>query len=631
MADLGGTFTAEQGLLAALAKPRAKTEKVELGQQNMQFSMTEKDELGNEVPMDLSKFRMPKRADKQLKRDAVKGETLALHHKDMRLGYTPPMDDFQKLKDKANDRRVRHDAAAKRFDGRLKEVSEELEERVLASGKAVQELLGEVDRDLAGVFAVLNNDDILREQPEHGFVLQQWELCAAQCARRTAAIELFRDDLEGLEVERGELVGAALRELADAMVAIAYALPPEIQRLVEVEVHALNLVLIGNRRAHADLTARLAKRDVAVYVDSRTAWLLREKAWRELRHERALRVFDDTINSRRFVNPQRRRDEFEALRASQRERHEETRMVLLRELAALDPEDGTLASAAARALLARFEALRDEETGATEAGFDKLRAALLASTEEAAAVREELRGELHVYAALAQEGDLTELSAPLLAQVADESLDEYWRMGGALKPTLQSIAALMASPRIIYAEELTELRSKIDLLVECLPLAELLEVQGKGGERAALVGTLEQVRKAAKADLPALLPLLKAQAAALSQVAGLPPLQAGALSGAADGLGAVLDEYEATQRAYEHTMKKQKAGKQTDFAASLGLDTTQINMAGVRHAQRELAMVVHATALRDGARVLPLLCIYLNLLPFYILKNAAVLRCCCFN
>jgi hypothetical protein len=86
-----------------------------------------------------------------------------------------------------------------------------------------------------------------------------------------------------------------------------------------------------------------------------------------------------------------------------------------------------------------------------------------------------------VYAALAQEGDLTELSAPLLAQVADESLDEYWRMGGALKPTLQSIAALMASPRIIYAEELTELRSKIDLLVECLPLAELLERSAVAG------------------------------------------------------------------------------------------------------------------------------------------------------
>ena len=51
-------------------------------------------------------------------------------------------------------------------------------------------------------------------------------------------------------------------------------------------------------------------------------------------------------------------------------------------------------------------------------------------------------------------------------------------------------------------------------------------------------------------------------------------------------------------------MKKQTAGKQTDFAASLGLDTTQINMAGVRHAQRELAMVVHATALRDGAQEL---------------------------
>ena len=91
-----------------------------------------------------------------------------------------------------------------------------------------------------------------------------WEKVVA--ARAAAGV-----GLEGLEVERGELVGAALRELADAMVAIAYALPPEIERLVEVEVHARNLVLIGNRRAHADLTARLAKRDVAVYVDSRTA------------------------------------------------------------------------------------------------------------------------------------------------------------------------------------------------------------------------------------------------------------------------------------------------------------------------------------------------------------------------
>ena len=39
MSDLGGTYLAEQGLLAALNQPRKKTEKVELGQQSLQFTV----------------------------------------------------------------------------------------------------------------------------------------------------------------------------------------------------------------------------------------------------------------------------------------------------------------------------------------------------------------------------------------------------------------------------------------------------------------------------------------------------------------------------------------------------------------------------------------------------------------
>ena len=65
MADLGGTFTAEQGLLAALAKPRAKTEKVELGQQNMQFSMTEKDGGARAVEEELLKARARRRLQRE--------------------------------------------------------------------------------------------------------------------------------------------------------------------------------------------------------------------------------------------------------------------------------------------------------------------------------------------------------------------------------------------------------------------------------------------------------------------------------------------------------------------------------------------------------------------------------------
>eukprot|EP00937_MAST-01D_sp_MAST-1D-sp2_P002575 g2575.t1 len=600
--SVGGTYRAEQGLLAALAKPRKQTEKIELGGQSLKFSMTEEDENGRRIPIDLSQFRIEKRQDKQRKRDEVVGETLALHHKEMRLGYTAPMDGFEKLKVKSEERRKRHDEAAKRFDTRLKEVSDELEQRVIASGVAVQELLGEVDGAISACFEELR-DDVLREQPSHSYVLQQWDKIAEQCTRRTAAIVLFGEDLEGLEQERTRQVGNALRQLADEMVAIAYKLPPEIERLVEVEVHDLNLVLIGNRRAHADLVTRLSRKDVTVGVESRSAWQLREAAWRRLRHERALRVFGETIASRRFVNPLRRRELFQALREGQRARQTE-RESLLVDLGATATEG--LSSSRCSEIAQQFVALRDRDAEATEQSFGALREALEESRADAQSLREELRAELHTYGALAAEGGLERFAAALRATLADEALDEFWRMAGSLKPELKHMVELVESPRIVYMEELCELRSKVDLLVQCLPLAEELEEQGKGGERAALVSTLEQVRKAAKSDLPGLLPVLQAQASSLASVSGLPPLQAEALSTAAANIGAVLDEYASTQRQYEATMKKQKAGKQTDFAASLGLDTTQINMAGVRQAQRTLAMLVHATSL--GGETKQLLC-----------------------
>ena len=38
--------------------------------------------------------------------------------------------------------------------------------------------------------------------------------------------------------------------------------------------------------------------------------------------------------------------------------------------------------------------------------------------------------------------------------LADESLDSYFRMAGALRPELKHALELIESPRIIYAEEL---------------------------------------------------------------------------------------------------------------------------------------------------------------------------------
>ena len=98
----------------------------------------------------------------------------------------------------------------------------------------------------------------------------------------------------------------------------------------------------------------------------------------------------------------------------------------------------------------------------------------------------------------------------------DSSLDDWFRKAGGLKPMLKDVMVTLKSPQLIYNDELvtndTSLTRKIELLCCALPLGSVLEDQGKEGERTALMNTLEQLRKAAKADMPALLPVVKDQA-----------------------------------------------------------------------------------------------------------------------
>jgi hypothetical protein len=53
MGDLGGTYVAEQGLLASLAKPRKRLEKVIPGKRSLAPQAAKTlDENGNEVPLE---------------------------------------------------------------------------------------------------------------------------------------------------------------------------------------------------------------------------------------------------------------------------------------------------------------------------------------------------------------------------------------------------------------------------------------------------------------------------------------------------------------------------------------------------------------------------------------------------
>lgn len=61
-----------------------------------------------------------------------------------------------------------------------------------------------------------------------------WSKLHEQCSRRSACIESFRGELEGVERARSEAVGSELRKLVKDMVAIAHRMPNEVERVAEV-------------------------------------------------------------------------------------------------------------------------------------------------------------------------------------------------------------------------------------------------------------------------------------------------------------------------------------------------------------------------------------------------------------
>jgi hypothetical protein len=145
----------------------------------------------------------------------------------------------------------------------------------------------------------------------------------------------FGDNLESFEVTRSTTLASYLRTMVDTMVGIALKLPQEIERVAEVESFELNAVIIGNRRAHAELMARMEKEDIMEKVEAREKWEKRRYDWRQLRHARGIREFHRDITADNFTNPPSRVEVFDAFKKEQEERHQ-TRCDVLARLGAMD-------------------------------------------------------------------------------------------------------------------------------------------------------------------------------------------------------------------------------------------------------------------------------------------------------
>ncbi|KAG1660824.1 hypothetical protein FOA52_010249 [Chlamydomonas sp. UWO 241] len=149
-------------------------------------------------------------------------------------------------------------------------------------------------------------------------VYNVWDAVAQQIPQRAAWIEELAQGLEEAEEMRREIVEAALVTMVAGMNGVAHLSEGEVERILERESLALNLAILNNRRAYAELVKRLQLSEVEAERAHRQEWERGLSRWRILRTHHAMKVFNERILSSEYTEPAARLHAFDALRDRQR-------------------------------------------------------------------------------------------------------------------------------------------------------------------------------------------------------------------------------------------------------------------------------------------------------------------------
>ncbi|KDO30113.1 hypothetical protein SPRG_05305 [Saprolegnia parasitica CBS 223.65] len=575
-------FTAEQALLTSLHKPR-EYHKKEVSKAFKALNISD---------ADMRSYRIEHRG---VTEEDMVTEVRELYHQRSTTSEAPAEKKNDKIQANAMRRRERHTAAQALYQVQLKTISEQLEGDILRISDTIKDDLLVVKTTTDEHFGRLRSKPWLIAA-SHDLVDDAWRALEQLWIQRTLTIVSFGESLEAIEQSRSELVGAELRKLTETCVAAAYVLPPEVERLIEVEAHELNIVLITNRRSHAHLLSRLLKEDVHKFVDIRTAWEDCERNWRALNHDHAIEVFQTTLTSPLYMAPPSLHAILSQLRDAQRLVHENERLLLLQQL---DQHGANLPSDAIQKLVVSFAEMykKEEERNATY--FDMLFRCQASIVADAVGLREQLRATCHRVGAKADEGCLGQHAAQLAAFLGNKDLDDFFRIAGGLRSELASIEERLASPEMIYQANVAALEPRVGLLVHALPLESILDAQGKSNERKTLQGTLERLRKAPKNEILSILPLVHAQTVSLAAIQGLHPMLQSELEEIAKRLDILMQENSSdASSTHAATIASDPPGSAASKSKSIGLDAFQIiDIQGIRKAQRRLGTLVYASDL----------------------------------
>ena len=216
---------------------------------------------------------------------------------------------------------------------------------------------------------------------------------------------------------------------------------------MEGDAFELNAVIIANRKSHAELLALLEKKDVGVGLEAIEKWRLRREAWRQLRHDRAVREFWEDLESQAFVNPPERSKRFEKIRMiSYHPMSNARRLIAEVEAMALPQSVGQSGRGKAK-----FKDIHAHEAN-TIVKHEKALGKLVIKSHEAALLRREdlRRRELHRYGALAEEPELGEFADAVEAIALDPEREDFFP-GVVLKPELRQLISECRHEDIVHA------------------------------------------------------------------------------------------------------------------------------------------------------------------------------------
>eukprot|EP01033_Poteriospumella_lacustris_P001787 gene1787-1294_t len=402
----------------------------------------------------------------------------------------------------------------------LEAVNEETVQEVLLLTRTNRETLEELDEQLAKFLASIDVDSFLLDKSEND-LLNLLEELKKKLKHRESTLDQFERNLDNTEVKRADRVSAELKRLVDQLISIAHQLPDDIQRLVENEAFEVNKEVINNRLQHSRTLADFRIKHVQLEFESVEKWEATRRKWRQLRHDQALTIYKKDIRSDLYNDPDDRQQFLERFRDDQLQR----RRVIsnyLKEFQAFTYAD--INSEGIQAIQAKLQVCNEKEVEAIQECYNGL-TRLRENTDYMARERvEEIRKELHVYGALKVDPKLDILANQVEDILLDPELSELLRLGGGLKPDLQTLVDELTCEEIVYDRVIVSMLEKLELIIGSFNLKPIMVEKGRLSQLEKVRGLVTKMRSAPRAELAAVVTSAIADFEEINTFAGLPEI-----------------------------------------------------------------------------------------------------------